>query len=91
MRGGRSQAHAPMPYTLHMQLLIRRIPPTNHLSLPSPWGLPFDSMQLLSLEVWGGLVGMFELNNLALAVPSPVEDFFLAVGVLSFAWAWHEE
>lgn len=34
---------------------------------------------LLSLDVWGGLIGMFELNNLAMAVPSPVEDYFLLV------------
>eukprot|EP00983_Pelagomonas_calceolata_P043361 1138866-Pelagomonas_calceolata.AAC.3 len=34
---------------------------------------------LMSMEVWGGLVGMFELNNLAMAVPSPVEDYFLLV------------
>lgn len=34
---------------------------------------------LMSMEVWGGLVGMFELNNLAMAIPSPVEDYFLLV------------
>ncbi len=34
---------------------------------------------LLHADVWGSVVGMFELNNLGLAVPSPVEDFFLMV------------
>ncbi|GLC67842.1 hypothetical protein PLESTF_000613200 [Pleodorina starrii] len=34
---------------------------------------------LLQLEVYGSIVGMFELNNMGLSVASPVEDFFLAV------------
>ncbi|KAG2444943.1 hypothetical protein HXX76_001679 [Chlamydomonas incerta] len=34
---------------------------------------------LLTLEVFGSVVGLFELNNLGLSVGSPVEDFFLAV------------
>ncbi|GFR39660.1 hypothetical protein Agub_g131 [Astrephomene gubernaculifera] len=34
---------------------------------------------LLNLQVYGSIVGMFELNNLGLSVSSPVEDFFLAV------------
>jgi len=45
---------------------------------------------LLSLEVWGGLVGMFEMNNLAMAVPSPVEDYFLLVcayKIASLTWS----
>ncbi len=34
----------------------------------------------LSLQVYGSVVGLFELNNLGLSVcSSPVEDFFLAV------------
>ncbi|EFJ45026.1 SET and zf-MYND domain-containing protein [Volvox carteri f. nagariensis] len=35
--------------------------------------------ELLQLEVYGSIVGMFELNNMGLSVPSPVEDYFLAV------------
>jgi hypothetical protein len=31
------------------------------------------------MQLYGSVVGMFELNNLALAVPSPVEDYFLLV------------
>ncbi|KAG2493085.1 hypothetical protein HYH03_008748 [Edaphochlamys debaryana] len=55
--------------------------------------LASDSLQLLSagladlcfgpevlrLEVYGSIVGLFELNNLGVAVASPVEDYFLAV------------
>ncbi|KAG2493087.1 hypothetical protein HYH03_008750 [Edaphochlamys debaryana] len=55
--------------------------------------LAYDSLQLLSagladprfgpevlrLEVYGSIVGLFELNNLGVAVASPVEDYFLAV------------
>jgi hypothetical protein len=35
--------------------------------------------QLFSLRTYGEVIGMFELNNLGLAVPSPVEDYFLMV------------
>jgi hypothetical protein len=34
-------------------------------------------------RAWGSIIGMFELNNLALAVQSPVELFFLAVDDLA--------
>ncbi|GIL85141.1 hypothetical protein Vretimale_10792 [Volvox reticuliferus] len=34
---------------------------------------------LFQLEVYGSIVGMFELNNMGLSVSSPVEDYFLAV------------
>jgi hypothetical protein len=34
---------------------------------------------LLTEEVWGSLIGMFELNNLDLCVASPIERFFLNV------------
>ncbi|GIL65835.1 hypothetical protein Vafri_19475 [Volvox africanus] len=34
---------------------------------------------LLQLEVYGSIVGMFELNNMGLVVSSPVEDYFLEV------------
>ena len=29
--------------------------------------------------MWGSIIGMFELNNLAVQVQSPIELFFLAV------------
>ncbi|XP_019082951.1 PREDICTED: histone-lysine N-methyltransferase ATXR2-like [Camelina sativa] len=32
---------------------------------------------LFSLEIYGNIIGMFELNNLDLVVASPVEDYFL--------------
>jgi hypothetical protein len=38
--------------------------------------------QLLREEVWSSVIGMFELNNLALQVQSPLELFFLAVDEL---------
>ncbi|GLT87060.1 hypothetical protein SLE2022_051620 [Rubroshorea leprosula] len=54
--------------------------------------LAFTSLQLLkeaifekeceplfSLEIYGHIIGMFELNNLDLVVASPVEDYFLYV------------
>ncbi|XP_057246912.1 histone-lysine N-methyltransferase ATXR2 isoform X2 [Beta vulgaris subsp. vulgaris] len=54
--------------------------------------LAFESLQLLkaaifdaecaplfSLEIYGQIIGMFELNNLDLVVASPVEDYFLYV------------
>ncbi|PON93274.1 SET domain containing protein [Trema orientale] len=57
--------------------------------------LAFTSLQLLkaavfdkeceplfSLEVYGHIIGMFELNNLDLVVASPVEDYFLFVDEL---------
>ncbi|XP_009601528.1 histone-lysine N-methyltransferase ATXR2 isoform X1 [Nicotiana tomentosiformis] len=34
---------------------------------------------LLSLEMYGHIIGMFELNNLDLVVESPVEDYFLYI------------
>jgi hypothetical protein len=34
---------------------------------------------LLTEEIWGSLIGMFEINNLDLCVPSPIERFFTAV------------
>lgn len=37
---------------------------------------------LLQLQVYGSIVGMFELNNLGVSVPTPVEDYFLAVDEL---------
>ncbi|KAL5573268.1 hypothetical protein UlMin_022865 [Ulmus minor] len=54
--------------------------------------LAFTSLQLLkaaifekeceplfSLEIYGNIIGMFELNNLDLVVASPVEDYFLHI------------
>ncbi|XP_024987500.1 histone-lysine N-methyltransferase ATXR2 [Cynara cardunculus var. scolymus] len=54
--------------------------------------LAFESLELLkaaifdeecsplfSLEVYGHIIGMFELNNLDLVVASPVEDYFLYI------------
>ncbi len=35
--------------------------------------------ELFDLQVYGSVIGMFELNNLSLEVPSPVEDYFLLV------------
>ncbi|XP_073060880.1 histone-lysine N-methyltransferase ATXR2 isoform X2 [Primulina eburnea] len=34
---------------------------------------------LFSLEIYGHIIGMFELNNLDLIVASPVEDYFLYI------------
>ncbi|XP_006297502.2 histone-lysine N-methyltransferase ATXR2 [Capsella rubella] len=34
---------------------------------------------LFSLEIYGNIIGMFELNNLDLVVASPVEDYFLYI------------
>ncbi|KAL9229307.1 hypothetical protein vseg_004790 [Gypsophila vaccaria] len=52
----------------------------------------FESLQLLkeaifdkecaplfSLDIYGHIIGMFELNNLDLVVPSPVEEYFLYI------------
>ncbi|CAK9315588.1 unnamed protein product [Citrullus colocynthis] len=38
---------------------------------------------LFSLEIYGHIIGMFELNNLDLVVVSPVEDYFLYIDELS--------
>lgn len=40
-----------------------------------PSGVP---KELLDERVWGSVIGMFELNNLALQVQSPLELYFLA-------------
>ncbi|KZV40314.1 histone-lysine N-methyltransferase ATXR2, partial [Dorcoceras hygrometricum] len=37
---------------------------------------------LFSLEIYGHIIGMFELNNLDLVVASPVEDYFLYINDL---------
>lgn len=34
---------------------------------------------LLSLKIYGNIIGMFELNNLDLIVASPVEDYFIYI------------
>ncbi|KAG5397980.1 hypothetical protein IGI04_019794 [Brassica rapa subsp. trilocularis] len=34
---------------------------------------------LFSLDIYGNIIGMFELNNLDLVVASPVEDYFLYI------------
>ncbi|KAK1279409.1 Histone-lysine N-methyltransferase ATXR2 [Acorus gramineus] len=57
--------------------------------------LAFESLQLLkeaifekeyaplfSLEIYGHVIGMFELNNLDLVVASPVEDYFIYIDEL---------
>ncbi|KAF3779948.1 Histone-lysine N-methyltransferase [Nymphaea thermarum] len=57
--------------------------------------LAFKSLQLLkaaifteecaplfSLEIYGHIIGMFELNNLDLVVASPVEDYFIYISDL---------
>ncbi|KAL6529546.1 Histone-lysine N-methyltransferase atxr2 [Orobanche gracilis] len=44
-----------------------------------PYFEDLNLSQVFSLEVYGHIVGMFELNNLALVVASPVEDYFLYV------------
>ncbi|XP_042971748.1 histone-lysine N-methyltransferase ATXR2 isoform X3 [Carya illinoinensis] len=59
--------------------------------------LAFTSLQLLkaaifdkeceplfSLETYGHIIGMFELNNLDLVVASPVEDYFLYIDDLPY-------
>nr|XP_048328651.1 histone-lysine N-methyltransferase ATXR2 isoform X2 [Ziziphus jujuba var. spinosa] len=59
--------------------------------------LAFTSLQLLkaaifdmeceplfSLDIYGHLIGMFELNNLDLVVASPVEDYFLHIDELPY-------
>ena len=53
---------------------------------------------LFSLEVFGSVVGIFELNNLSLSVPTPVEDYFLLIDDLPevgcvaspefYVWHW---
>ncbi|XP_059661050.1 histone-lysine N-methyltransferase ATXR2 [Cornus florida] len=60
--------------------------------------LAFTSLQLLkaaifdkeceplfSLEIFGHIIGMFELNNLDLVVASPVEDYFLFIDDLPYS------
>lgn len=60
--------------------------------------LAFTSLQLLkaaifdqeceplfSLEIYGNIIGMFELNNLDLVVASPVEDYFLYIDALPYS------
>eukprot|EP00854_Cymbomonas_tetramitiformis_P010851 gene10851-12837_t len=37
---------------------------------------------LFSLDVYGSIIGLFELNNLALVVASPVEDYFIHISDL---------
>lgn len=37
---------------------------------------------LFTLDVWGSIIGMFELNNLDVSIPSPVEDYFLLIDEL---------
>ncbi|KAB1209836.1 Histone-lysine N-methyltransferase ATXR2 [Morella rubra] len=39
---------------------------------------------LFSLEIYGHIIGMFELNNLDLVVESPVEDYFLYIDDLPY-------
>ncbi|XP_010240963.1 PREDICTED: histone-lysine N-methyltransferase ATXR2 isoform X2 [Nelumbo nucifera] len=39
---------------------------------------------LFSLEIYGHIIGMFELNNLDLVVASPVEDYFLYIDDLPY-------
>ncbi|KAJ9520922.1 hypothetical protein QJQ45_014084 [Haematococcus lacustris] len=55
-----------------LQLLVAALP-----------GVAAAFPSLLALDTWGALVGLFELNNLGLAVPSPVEDYFLLVDGLA--------
>ncbi|XP_074296125.1 histone-lysine N-methyltransferase ATXR2-like [Silene latifolia] len=38
-----------------------------------------DCAPLFSLEIYGHIIGMFELNNLDLVVASPVEEYFLYI------------
>ncbi|KAG9454213.1 hypothetical protein H6P81_007117 [Aristolochia fimbriata] len=38
-----------------------------------------DCAPLFSLEIYGHVIGMFELNNLDLVVASPVEDYFIFI------------
>lgn len=40
---------------------------------------------LFSLQVYGQIIGMFELNNLDLVVASPVEDYFIYIDELPLA------
>ncbi|KAL7000174.1 Histone-lysine N-methyltransferase atxr2 [Sarracenia purpurea var. burkii] len=41
-----------------------------------------ECASLFSLEIYGHIIGMFELNNLDLVVASPVEDYFLYIDEL---------
>ncbi|KAF3325646.1 histone-lysine N-methyltransferase ATXR2 isoform X1 [Carex littledalei] len=38
---------------------------------------------LFSLDVYGSIIGMFELNNLDLVVASPIEDYFIYIDELA--------
>ncbi|KAL8253525.1 hypothetical protein R6Q59_031746 [Mikania micrantha] len=38
-----------------------------------------ECLPLFSLEIYGHIIGMFELNNLDLVVATPVEDYFLYI------------
>ncbi|XP_076886162.1 histone-lysine N-methyltransferase ATXR2-like [Bidens hawaiensis] len=38
-----------------------------------------ECFPLFSLEIYGNIIGMFELNNLDLVVASPMEDYFLYI------------
>ncbi|KAJ0742727.1 putative [histone H3]-lysine(4) N-trimethyltransferase chromatin remodeling SET family [Helianthus annuus] len=38
-----------------------------------------ECLPLFSLEIYGNIIGMYELNNLDLVVASPVEDYFLYI------------
>jgi hypothetical protein len=55
-----------------LRLLERCAPPSRVAAFPA----------LFSLDVFGRVVGMFERNNLEIAVASPVEDYFLEVDAL---------
>ncbi|KAF5194344.1 Histone-lysine n-methyltransferase atxr2, partial [Thalictrum thalictroides] len=46
---------------------------------------------LFSLEIYGNIIGMFELNNLDLVVASPVEDYFLYIDDLQNEKKEHAE
>ncbi|MCO5602947.1 hypothetical protein L7F22_057088 [Adiantum nelumboides] len=41
-----------------------------------------DYAALFSLQIYGHIIGMFELNNLDLVVASPVEDYFIHIDEL---------
>ncbi|XP_011625872.1 histone-lysine N-methyltransferase ATXR2 isoform X3 [Amborella trichopoda] len=43
-----------------------------------------DYAPLFSLEIYGNIIGMFELNNLDVVVASPVEDYFIYIDDLLF-------
>ncbi|KAH0984131.1 hypothetical protein GBA52_011308 [Prunus armeniaca] len=43
-----------------------------------------ECKSLFSLDIYGHIIGMFELNNLDLVVASPVEDYFLYIDDLPY-------